>query len=705
MNPSVLPYSPLAVQPSQRKKDWTEEDYISNLRWLSSQYNRPIFDYGYSTTTGRAAVVPNWVQNYIANESYYQQRQAITPYGFFAVDETNKPTSTIMYQGSDIRELIDQVVGNLMQPLKTLPKMITAISVSPNAVTRKMILKDLAKLRVANKVYFDILEDISGVGFQPMGDLDFEDEAQIEQFFTTFRDDLEKAYIALAKDACYRNHWIEVFSKSALYYCIGGFAMMRHSVRNGKVWWDIVEPRNAIWDNFRSSDQHRYDRFAGEVRMMTIPELVTLYDFTEQEQKELETIAQSRDSWTTYNWVYGGYTFYWWNSDNKGVPVVATVEGQWRSLEFVNGEWIEVIREGVLIGNKYIKNYGISKNTPEERDDKSKLKFRYVTVTPSVLSGVNMSMIDVLKKYQDLKDAFKTKLIQLVARSKGKGYFVNANKLPEGMNTPEIISQLSQAGIAVLEGDLIDEGNNSKGTRLVEQIDMTLDPSILGLAQLIQQERNYMDNIISMPASARGVVTNYQSADQIMSNIQQSRAGLDYFYTSFYTWVLRNLELSADMMKNLIGTEEDDEEYTPLIVGDTMYEMLKMENIAEMPFTDFAMSLSIDDFANEQDKKMMQQVALQLATAGAITMADYTRLLSMTSKTEIANYFQYIDEKKKQEQMMMQQQQAEQAIQQQDMSRQTQLDSTAISADAGIQKELIKQDTELAKMDRNESLG
>jgi len=159
------------------------------------------------------------------------------------------------------------------------------------------------------------------------------------------------------------------------------------------------------------------------------------------------------------------------------------------------------------------------------------------------------------------------------------------------------------------------------------------------------------------------------------------------------------------MMKTLIGTEEDDEEYTPLIVGDTMYEMLKMENIAEMPFTDFAMSLSIDDFANEQDKKMMQQVALQLATAGAITMADYTRLLSMTSKTEIANYFQYIDEKKKQEQMMMQQQQAEQAIQQQDMSRQTQLDSTAISADAGIQKELIKQDTELAKMDRNESLG
>ena len=702
MNPSVLPYSPLAVQPSQRKKDWTEEDYSANLRWVASQYNRPIFDYGYSTTTGRSAMVPNWIQNYISNEAYYQQKQTITPFGYFAVDETNKPTATIMYNGSDIRELIDQVVGNMIQPLKALPKMVTAISVSPNAITKKMILKDLAKMKIANKVYFDILEEVSGVGFQPMGDLDFEDEAQLEQYFTTFRDDLEKAYIAFAKDACYRNHWIEVFGKSALYYCIGGFAMIRQSVRNGKVWWDIVEPRNAIWDNFRSSDQHRYDRFAGEVRMMTIPELITMYDFTPEEQKELESIAQSRDSWTTYNWVYGGYTFYWWNADNKGVPVVATVEGQWRSLEWINGEWIEVIREGVLIGNKYVRNYGISKNTPEERDDKSKLKFRYVTVTPNVLSGVNMSMVDILKKYQDLKDAFKTKLIQLVARSKGKGYFVNASKLPEGMNTPEIISQLSQAGIVVLEGEMIDESNSSKNTRLIEQVDMTLDPTILGLAQLINQERAYMDNLISMPATARGMVANYQSAEQIMSNIQQSKAGLDYFFTSFYTWVLRNLELSADIMKNLVGTGEDDEEYTPLIVGDTTYEMLKLENIAEMPFTDFAMSLSIDDFANDQDKRMMQQVALQLATAGAITMADYARLLSMTSKTEIANYFQYIDEKKKQEQMVMQQQQMQQQLAQQQAANQTQLDSTAMAADAGIEKELIKQETELAKMQQPE---
>jgi hypothetical protein len=87
--------------------------------------------------------------------------------------------------------------------------------------------------------------------------------------------------------------------------------------------------------------------------------------------------------------------------------------------------------------------------------------------------------------------------------------------------------------------DMDDPQGNGK---LIETIDMTLDPSIVGLSQLIDRLRVYMDDIISMPANSRGMVSSYQSKDTLRMNLESASKGMASYYSTFYTWVLRLLE-------------------------------------------------------------------------------------------------------------------------------------------------------------------
>lgn len=687
----------VAIQPTQRIREWKDQDYMDNLRFLATQYYRPLYDYGYYAFVGKGSALA-WNENYVVNESYYFGMQSKSPFDFFIKDETNTAIDIPMFQGTDCRELVDKVVGNMLGPIKELPKMISAGAISPNALSRKMILKDLMRLKINNRFFFEIMQEMAGIDYKPMGDLDFADEEQLESYFTTFRDSMEMAYSNFAKDSCYRNHWVELFAKQALYYCIGGFAMMKHTVRNGKPWMKKVEPVNAIWDNFRGDDQHREDRIGGEIYKYTLPELFTTYNFSETEQKEIEAEALTPQAWGSYNWSFPGYQFRWRDYNDRGIPTITAVEGQWRSLEFREGEWVEVLREGVLIGNKWLRAHGISSNTPVDRDDKSKLKMKYVVVTPGLFSGINYGIIDVIKRYQNLKDAFKTKMIQLIARSKGKTYVVYEDELPEGMNTPALISQLSQCGIYVTSRKKLDGDKNDTG-RAIEPVDMTLDPSVVNLALIIQQERQYMENIISLPATAQGVVQDYQSHAQIQNNMQQSKSGLEYFYSQFFIWVKRNLELQADMAKNLVGSGESDEEYYPLILGDVTAEMLKVEDVKDMAFEDFGLYMGIDDYLTAERKEFWRNYFVQKAANSQDPIDEVTmaKIEQFTTNLEMVNYMQMVAAEKiaRQEQQMAKD--AALTAYASNNQKEAQIESAAIGADAKLEGDAMNIHADLMK--------
>jgi hypothetical protein len=310
--------------------------------------------------------------------------------------------------------------------------------------------------------------------------------------------------------------------------------------------------------------------------------------------------------------------------------------------------------------------------------------------------GVSMGIAGRLKEYQKLKDYFQTKLNQLVYNSKGKRYVMYSDAMPEGMRSPDILAQLTQAGMVILPSrDMDDPQGNGK---LIETIDMTLDPSIVGLSQLIDRLRVYMDDIISMPANSRGMVSSYQSKDTLRMNLESASKGMASYYSTFYTWALRLLEYSTDLAKTIMG--ESDEDTMSLLVGDAMVEYVETKDIKDMQMKDFAMSLGLQDFLNDQERAMFVQYYMQRASAtndpeDELVFANIARI---KTKTEMYNYIESVVSKKidrKQQELMAQQQQqmamAEQAAQ-------AQVTSAEIGQETALEGQAMKQEGDMDKM-------
>lgn len=689
-------------QPSQNIKEWKQEDYINNIRYVASQWNKVVYEFSPADTSG--SIIPKfWVQDYIQNASYFFGKNQSTDYGFATKDEINQKLPIPMFRGQDIYELIKHTVGVIGDFIRSASKILSCVSLGEGTTGKKQVLRDFAKFQADNNAQLQQLELYTGLKFEPFDGINFKSQQEVNKHFTNYLDTVEKIYLALAKYSFMFNYGAEFFEKGSEYYGIGGLVHARIYAHNGKPRWRLIEPQNAIWDNYNSLNQHREDRYGGEYCEKTIPEALSLWKWTSAEIEDLKALANASNSiWSTYN-IPTGNNIVWWRTSSTGVPMVTCVHGEWRSSKFEGTEtkidedgepyeceiWTPCLRQGWLIGNKYLKEDGLSSNQMEDKEDKTRMRLSYVTATSDTVLGVSMGIAGRLKEYSKLKDYFQTKLNQLVANSKGKRYVMYSDKMPEGMRAPDILSQLSQAGIAVIPSRDADDDSLDGNRGLVETIDMTLDPSILGLAQLISNLRNYMDNIISLPANARGLNTNYQSKDALQMNITASGYGMSSYYNTFYTWVLRMLEYSADLAKVVMA--ESDDEMLRLLVGDASVELIKTKDLQTMQFEDFAMGLSVDDFISDNDRQVYIQYYIQKAAASNDPEDDRILVNLMNIKSHTA-FREYIDSvvTAKLDRMTQEQQAAQQQ-------------ATAASeqaAQAQIKSAEIQQETALALNDK-----
>jgi len=476
-------YSGIGVQPPQAV-EFDDDEYRKNLQFIASMWNRRLFSFGADATSATIGTDDNrYVTSYLAQCQYFFGRQNPSDYGFFVQDELGQSTRFPMTRGMDITKILLHIDGVVRQMLEPLPKTINVTAYSKDAVSVKKEIMDFIKLKAQQKVFFDIIEMATGVGFKPI-DRDFKTQEELDKYLEDFQESMEIAYQNISKHILITNRYMPTLAKFSQYISLGGQSTIEVYEHGGMIKWRIVPPESAIVDMSKNDDQHEDDDYAGSIMAMSVPDLLDEFDWEEDEIEDLQTMAKAQTMWAQYNTYVGVNGLVWWQLNN-GVPKVMVVRGQWRSLEKMDGEWVEVLREGVYIGNKYLKNCKVSEGQVWNKMDKTRKRLRFRTVTPNTILGNNMGIVGMLKRYQDIKDAFATKMIELSSRAVGKSFVINASKLPEGLTAPDVISQLKQSNMIVLEGADIDETPDSKRQNLVETLDWTLDPNV----------RYYMDMI------------------------------------------------------------------------------------------------------------------------------------------------------------------------------------------------------------------
>ena len=634
------------------------------------------------------------MSNYIQQAQYFFGRQSFSDYGFLVKDELGNQTRFPLYRGMDITKILLHVNGVVRKMIQNLPKTINVTAYSKDAVSAKKELMNLIKMKAQEKTFFEIIQMETGVGFQPI-DKDFQTEEELNKYLEDFQEAMEVAYQNLSKHILLTNKFLATIPKGGDYVSIGGLGMIEVREHNSRIKWEIVPPEAAIVDMTKNDDQHEDDDYAGRIFAMSVQDLIDTYKWTEKEIEDLQNMAKSQSMWATYNTYTGVNGLLWWQMNN-GVPKVMVVRGQWRSLEKIDGEWVEVLREGDWIGNKYLRNCRISEGQVWNKYDKSRKRLRFRVVTPNTILGNNLSIVGILKRIQDLKDGFTTKMIELGSRAIGKSYIINASKLPEGLTTADVISQLKQSNLIVLEGADIDEDERTRKS-LVEAVDLTLDPNVQYYVQMIQYYDQVLADIINIPAQARGIQANYQSAIQVNTNLQQSTLGMSWYYDNMMLFVKNLLEFSSDYAKLILPDKEDSD--ISLVIGDTAVELLKMEEFKRMQFEDFLLALNPDDVISEQEKEGLKTFAAALAQNDRMSVTDYIKLIQLQSKDEMYNYFEKVEKMRQMREEQLQQQQLEAQMAQANAANQTQENIATIQANAGLEKQAMQQGQQMQNED------
>jgi hypothetical protein len=136
---------------------------------------------------------------------------------------------------------------------------------------------------------------------------------------------------------------------------------------------------------------------------------------------------------------------------------------------------------------------------------------------------------------------------------------------------------------------------------------------------------------------------------------------------------------------------EKEEGNLPLVIGDAMVEVLKEEDVRKMQFEDFLLDINPSDVISEQEKEGLKQFAMSLAQNGAMTISEYIKLLQINNKSQMYNFFTAVEKRKEIIAQQQQQAQMEQQMAQAQMAQQTQLEQADIQAQAGLDKEAMKQ--------------
>jgi hypothetical protein len=680
-------YSGTGVQPAQAV-EFSPDEYRKNMQFLSAMWNRKLYSFGSDATSATVGSDDNrYVTSYLMNCQYFFGRQTASDYGFFIQDELGQNTRFPMTRGMDITKILLHIDGVVRQMIEPLPKTINVTAYSKNAVSQKKELMDFIKLKAQQKVFFDLIEEATGVGFKPI-DRDFKTQEELDKYLEDFQESMEIAYQNIAKHILLTNRYMPTLAKFSQYVALGGQATIEVYEHGGMIKWRIVPPESAIVDMSKNDDQHEDDDYGGSIMAMSVPDLLDEFDWTEDEVEELQTMAKAQTMWAQYNTYVGVNGLVWWQLNN-GVPKVMVVRGQWRSLEKMDGEWVEVLREGVYIGNKYLKNCKISEGQVWNKMDKTRKRLRFRTVTPNTVLGNNLGIVGMLKRYQDIKDAFATKMIELSSRAVGKSFIVNASKLPEGLTAPDVISQLKQSNMIVLEGADIDETPDSKRQNLVETLDWTLDPNVRYYMDMISYYDGVISDIINIPQQTRGFQAQYQSAAVVNSNLQQSTLGMSWYYKNIMTSIKNLLEFSSDYAKLILPEKEDSD--LNLVIGDAMVEVLKLEDIKKMQFEDFLLELNPNGLLQEQEKEQLKQFAAALAQNGAMSVSNYIKMLQIDNKTQMYNYFEKVEKEKQIREEQMQQAQMEAQMAQAEMQQQGKQNVAEINAEAGLAKQEMQQ--------------
>lgn len=680
----------LREQPNQflsaeeKNKEWFKQ----NIEFITSHYNKRN---DRLNRQRKSEDIENPIDDMIRMFTYYLGKQYNKDYYYTTKDQNNCDLPSVWINGQKITSLIDFMVGNAIKMIENIEPSVK--NNSKAAVNKRTRLLEKLLLKFEVPEFFDAMSKL-GVEFNPAGPQNFEVSEDVYRFMEyDYKERAEILAQKITEDILLRNDFQDKYKQAFLYTLLGGMVGIENQIENGKQKFDVVLPYNLIIDRGKDDDFLRHSRFVGRVDWLTTSEIIEKYQ-DQLSAKEIDEIKKinTNNLYQLLELTSHPYSMTWAFTNNS-VPILACVTGYWIGAKDLRYEetkdkygnkhyarmrknrkgahWTQTIYQGTLIGNKYVVNEGEQMNQVRNMDNMSDVQLPIQVFMPNMVMGENRSIVQRLHQHQDRIDFITNEITKMMTRSKGKVYLINRQKL--GTSTPQdVISDFERMGMHITDGSATGEDYvPGSENRLIETVDMTLDPNVQMLISLRRDEEGMMEEIVNVPKIAMGQQSGYLGAKTQAGTIAQSNIGTSYLYQGFIRFIERQLSYALNQYKVSLMDEPEDE--IP-VVGTRGKEYLKL--IDGFQFEEIGVYLKVKDFIDESARERMILNAQAAMQNGMIDMVDYLRIEQAKSYSELISELEYSinkknrDNDKKQEMMMMQQQ----AIMEQQMAQQQQVE-------------------------------
>ena len=679
----------LREQPNQfvpeNKKD--REWYMENARYVASKYNTQFNSLGFRNNEQN---FDKPIDEMLRMFTYYLGKQENRDYYYTTQDQSGCELPTVWINGQKLTAMVDFMLGTAIKMIENIEPSVKAVS--RTATNKRTMDMDLALLKVEFKNIFDQLEE-QGVSFNPMGKQDFSMPDEVMKYMQyDYKQYGEEIAYDMVSDILHRNKFIAKYKQAFFYTLLAGVVGIENKIQNKRSFKEVILPYNLIWDNTFDDDLNEKARFVGKIDWITPGEVISNPYYTRQltsaEIDEIKKLTPDNiDKLLGEDNITTNKLKWYWN--NNGVPSLAATTCYWvgyKELRYekvkdkygndhiakiknatVSDYWVKTIYKATLLANKYIVDYGEIHNIVRKQDDINEVELPITVFIPNMVMGENRSVVSRLHKHQDRIDFLNNEITKTITRAKGKVFVMNKHKLGTA-TAQEVLNDFERMGIHITDGNATgEEVIGPDQNRVVDVVDMTLDPNVQQLLSLKREEERIMEEIVNVPKAAMGQQQGYLGAKTQAGTIAQSNLGTAYLYQGFVQFIEKDLQHSLNQFKvSLLANGDED---IP-VVGDRGMNYLKVTE--DFKFEDFGIYVRIRDFIDDQAKERLLFIAQAAMQNQAIDMLDYLQIETSKTYTELYSNLKFSLEKKKREmekqqeiQMMMQQAQMEQQQQMQ----------------------------------------
>lgn len=668
---------------SAKNKTWFKD----NIKFIMSHFNKR---HDRISRVRKVDDLENPIDEVVRMFTYYLGRQYNKDYYYTTQDQNNCDLPTVWINGQKVTSLVDYMVGNAIKMIQNIEPSVK--NNSKAAVNKRTELLEKMLLKFEVPEFFEAMEQ-AGIEFNPAGPQEFEVKEDVYRWMEyDYKEQAEILAMRICEDILNRNSFQEKFKQAFLYTLLGGYVGIENRIENGKQYFDTILPHNLIVDRAKDDDFNSEARFVGKVDWLNTTDIIERYQdsLTVEEIEEIKKIT-TNNLYQLLDLTTHPYAMNWAFNVNN-LPTLACVTGYWVGMKDMGYEkskdkfgnthyskirnarkgqyWTKTVYKGTLIGNKYIVDAEEMTNIVRKTDNPGDVELPLKVFIPNMVMGENRSVVARLHQHQDRIDYITNEITKMMTRAKGKVYLINRQKL--GTSTAkDVISDFERMGIHVTDGSATGEDFVAgQDARMVEVVDMTLDPNIQQLVSLRREEERLMEEIVNIPKVALGQQAGYVGAKTQAGTIAQSNLGTTYLYQGFIQFVEKELSFAINQYK--VSLIDEPETEIP-VVGTNGKEYFRLTK--DFQFQELGVYLKVRDFIDEQAKERLIGLAQAAMQNQMIDMLDYIRIEKATSYTQLMNELEYSLNKRERErekqqammQMMQQAQMEQQAAQQQDL--------------------------------------